>query len=163
MSGRAGKAGDAYRLEQKMLERYDQEEALGTPQRLIEWINKTLEGEEKQCCGHSHKELQEHFKSGVVLCKLINKLLASDGQDTVKFKANATMAFAAMENIGKFTKGAENYGVASTNLFETADLYEGRKAPFLNVINCLNTLGFKANSKGFQTKYEAVEAPKTDY
>ena len=31
-----------------------------------------------------------------------------------------------MENIGNFLKGAEAYGVAMTDLFQTVDLYEAK-------------------------------------
>jgi hypothetical protein len=159
---RATKTGDAFRQEQKMLQRYEEEEKLGTPQRLTDWINKVLEGDVTPCKGSSQPELYEHWKDGVVLCKLVNKLLEAAGKPKVSFKAKAGMAFAQMENIGKFTQAAETYGVPSSCLFETVDLHEGNKANFVNVINCLNTLGFTANKNGFKPQYEHIEAPTLD-
>jgi len=47
-----------------------------------------------------------------------------------------------MANIENFNNAAKAYGVPTTALFQTPDLYEGRKGPLLNVINCLNQLGF---------------------
>ena len=47
-----------------------------------------------------------------------------------------------MSNIENFNNAAKAYGVPITSLFQTPDLYEGRKGPLLNVINCLNQLGF---------------------
>jgi len=47
-----------------------------------------------------------------------------------------------MSNIENFNNAAKAYGVPTTALFQTPDLYEGRKGPLLNVINCLNQLGF---------------------
>lgn len=160
--GRATKTGDAFRQEQKMLQRYEEEEKLGTPQRLIEWINKVLEGDVPPCTGSSHEDLYNHMKDGVVLCKLVNKLFEADGKEKVPYKAKAGMSFAQMENIGKFTQACEKYGVPGSCLFETVDLHEGNKASFVNVINCLNTLGFTANKKGFKPEYEHVEAPTLD-
>jgi len=47
-----------------------------------------------------------------------------------------------MSNIENFNNAAKAYGVPTTALFQTPDLYEGRKGQLLNVINCLNQLGF---------------------
>jgi len=68
----------------------------------------------------------------------------------------------AMANIENFNTGCKDFGVTQTALFQTTDLYEGRKAPMLNVINCLNQLGFTANSKGFSPKYEGIAPPKPE-
>ena len=74
--------------------------------------------------------------------RLINKLLLAAGLPKVGMKAKATMTFAAMENLGNFNTGCRNYGVQESALFQSTDCYEGRKGPMLNVINCLNQLGF---------------------
>ena len=73
---------------------------------------------------------------------MINRLLQSEGKKTVDFNAKAKSTFIAMGNIQGFNDGAKDYGVPVTELFQSADLYEGRKAQMLNVINCLNKLGF---------------------
>ena len=51
----------------------------------------------------------------------------------------------AMENIETFGKGAQKYGLPVTDIFQSVDLYEGSKGPFLNVINCLNRLGVEVS------------------
>jgi len=65
-----------------------------------------------------------------------------------------------MANIENFNNGARDFGVPQTALFQTPDLYEQRKATMLNVVNCLNQLGFVANAKGFNPKYEGPAPPK---
>ncbi len=54
----------------------------------------------------------------------------------------AHTAFVALENIENFNKGALRYGVPELALFQSIDLHEGHKGPLLNVINCINKLGF---------------------
>jgi hypothetical protein len=160
MSGfRAGKSGDAYRTEQKFEQKYDEEEKLGTPAAIITWIQKIV-GNECTFPGQDWQSIHNHLKDGVVLCKLINALNTFAGKPTQSFKAKATSSFVAMANIENFNTGCKDFGVPQTALFQTTDLYEGRKAPMLNVINCLNQLGFVANSKGFNPKYEGPAPPK---
>jgi len=74
--------------------------------------------------------------------RLINKLSQAAGLPTTTFNAKASSSFVAMSNIENFNNAAKAYGVPTTALFQTPDLYEGRKGPLLNVINCLNQLGF---------------------
>jgi len=161
MSGfRASKSGDAYRTEAKFEARYDEEEKLGTVSAVLTWIGKVLGGEGGQSKGTDHASVHEYLKDGVILVKLINKLNASAGKPAQSFKPKATSSFVAMANIENFNTGCKDFGVPSTALFQTTDLYEGRKAPMLNVVNCLNQLGFVANSKGFTPKFEGIAPPK---
>jgi len=156
---RARKSGDAYDLEKKLEKRYDEEEENGTPQRIVEWLNKVLANIVPPCEGTTWQDIQTYLKDGVVLCTLINKLLKDSGEEEVAFKKNAKMAFVAMNNIENFNKGAEKYGVKKTALFQTTDLCDGRKSGMLNVINCLNSLGFAANNHGYMPDYQPPEAP----
>jgi len=161
MSGfRASKSGDAYRTEAKFEQRYDEEEKLGTVSAVLTWIGKVLAGDGGQSKGTDFQSVHEYLKDGVILCKLINKLNASAGKPAQSFKPKATSSFVAMANIENFNTGCKDFGVPATALFQTTDLYEGRKAPMLNVVNCLNQLGFVANSKGFTPKYEGIAPPK---
>jgi len=161
MSGfRAAKVGDAYRTEAKNEARYDDEEKLGTVTAILTWISKVLGGEAGHCKGTDSQSVHEYLKDGVLLCKLINKLNASAGKPAQTFKAKATSSFVAMANIENFNTGCRDFGVPTTALFQTTDLYEGRKAPMLNVINCLNQLGFVSNSKGYTPKFEGIAPPK---
>ena len=61
----------------------------------------------------------------------------------IKFNPqNIATAFIALENIAAFNKAAREYGLSENSLFQSVDLYECQKGPFLNVINCINDLGF---------------------
>lgn len=77
-----------------------------------------------------------------MVIRLINKLSKAAGLPATTFNAKASSSFVAMSNIENFNNAAKAYGVPTTALFQTPDLYEGRKGPLLNVINCLNQLGF---------------------
>ena len=82
--------------------------------------------------------------------RLLNKLLAADGKDHVKFNAvNTTTAFVAIENIQNFTKAAVSYGVPKDSLFTSSDLYEGLKGPFVGVVQCLHQLGILVSIQSF--------------
>lgn len=165
MSFRALKAGDAFDVDRKMQRRYDKEEELGTPQKIMEWIISVVGVTNNQPTNGAYdwKTIQMFLKDGVVLCKLINSLLQSVGMQPIQFRQKAQTSFVAMSNIESFTMAAKQYGVPETSLFQTSDLAEGRKAPLLNVINCLNALGKLANSRGFQPRYEGVAPPKPDW
>ena len=77
----------------------------------------------------------------------MNKLLqAEDNPPAVMYK-NASSRFVATSNMEQFNEAAHFYGVPDTALFQTGDLWEGNKGPFLNVINTLNTLGFVVNRR----------------
>lgn len=159
---RATKVGDAAAIERKLEERYDKELELGTQAAIKDWINATLKGEDgfKELGSTDWKEVAEYFKDGANLCRLMNKLLEADGKKKVSFKANPKQAFAAMNNIENFSKACQEYGVPTTATFQTTDLVDGRKGPLVNVINCLNQLGFTANAKNFSVPYVSPDPPK---
>jgi len=165
MSFRALKSGDAFDTDMKMQRRYDAEEKLGTPQKIMEWIIKVVGSTNNLPGGGQYdwRTIQAFLKDGVQLCKLINLLLKSIGMPAIQFRAKAPSSFVAMSNVEGFVNAAKQYGVPETSLFQTSDLAEGRKGPLLNVINCLNILGKLANSRGFQPKYEIVAPPKADW
>jgi hypothetical protein len=81
--------------------------------------------------------------------RLLNKLRVAAGMSPVKYQKNALTPFVALENIEIFNKGTEEYGVEHEGLFQSADLYEAVKGPFIHVINCLNKLGFVVRSLSF--------------
>jgi len=164
MSFRALKAGDAFDTDMKMQRRYDKEEELGTPQKIMEWIIKVVGATNiPQSAKYDSHTVSTFLKDGIAICKLINLLLKSIGMPPIQFRPKVPSSFVAMSNIEAFTQAAKQYGVPETSLFQSADLAEGRKGPLLNVINCLNILGKLANSRGFQPKYEGVAPPKPDY
>jgi len=163
---RASKSGIAKSIQQKMEERYDKEEAFGTPDRIMDWMFVTLENDHPLLTTPikevSWRGFNAWLRDGVALCKMINKLLDSAGKPPVKFVDPVTSSFQAMENIENFNKGCIDYGLPPVHTFNTIDLFECFKGPFLNVINCLNKLGFEANKQGFRPDYEAIEAPTRD-
>jgi len=159
---RARKSGIGADIERKQEERYDKEEADGTTNAIMLWVNAVLQGEHQSIPNFSHREMHRSLKDGVMLCKLISRLLASEGGSRVKFQKNINSPFAAMGNIENFNKGCTDYGLAKEFLVQSSDLWEGRKGPFLNVINCIHSLGFLANSKGFEPTYTGAQTKYVD-
>jgi len=63
------------------------------------------------------------LKSGVILCKLVNKLKPK----TIKgINHKAKMPFHCMENITKFLNGCRALGIPEHSMFSTVDLYEAK-------------------------------------
>ncbi|XP_076471568.1 uncharacterized protein LOC143301277 [Babylonia areolata] len=151
---RAKKAGIGAEIEKKLESRYDQEEAEGTTQAIQLWINAVLaELGDPPIPTFSQRDLHQSLRDGVRLCKLINVLLESKGLPKVHVQKKATTMFVAYTNIENYNNGCLQYGLAKEFTVQSADLWEGRKGPFLNVINNLHSLGFLANSKGFAHTY----------
>ncbi|CAG5126116.1 unnamed protein product [Candidula unifasciata] len=159
---RAKKSGLGADIEKKLEYRYDQEEAAGTMTAVMNWVNAVTAGEHEPIANQSQKELHRALRDGVMLCKLINKLLASEGKNKVSFQKKVASPFVAMGNIESYNKGAAEYGLSKEFLFQSGDLWEGRKGPFLNVINGIHSLGFLANSKGFQPAYTGQQTKLLD-
>jgi hypothetical protein len=159
---RAKKSGIGAEIERKLENKYDQEEAAGTMNAIVVWINAIVVGDHEPIANHSHKELHRSLRDGVMLCKVINKLLASEGKGKVNFQKKVASLFVAMGNIESFNKGCTDYGLNTEFLFQSGDLWEGRKGPFLNVINGIHSLGFLANSKGFQPTYTGQQTKYLD-
>ncbi|EGC39000.1 hypothetical protein DICPUDRAFT_27726 [Dictyostelium purpureum] len=64
----------------------------------------------------------EHFKSGVLLCKLVNKLKPG----VVKKINESTISFKQLENIENYLKACTHLGLQSVNLFNSIDLFENK-------------------------------------
>ncbi|RWS16664.1 putative muscular protein-like protein [Dinothrombium tinctorium] len=112
-------------VEAKMLGKRDK----NVENAILQWIGAVIE--EKIPEG----EIEQVLKDGVILCKLINKLIPG-----FVAKINTSGGdYKMMENINKFLEGAKKYGVAQTDLFQTVDLYERRNIPV--VTDCLLALG----------------------
>lgn len=71
------------------------------------------------------ENFQNWLKDGTVLCELINSLYP-EGQAPVKKIQASTMAFKQMEQISQFLQAAERYGINTTDIFQTVDLWEGK-------------------------------------
>ena len=75
-----------------------------------------------------------------LLCRLINSLYPR-GKEPIKKIPETQMAFRQMEKISQFLKAAEAYGVITTDIFQTVDLWEGWQIGLLyntvvNILNC---------------------------
>ena len=104
------------------------------------------DGELQNLTGHT--EFREKFKSGVILCELMNKL---EPGSIKKYHKNPKLAFQQMENIGFFNEAMRNYGVQSEYIFVTNDLYEGKN--LYQVQLGLRHLAERANEKGISPKF----------
>ncbi len=71
------------------------------------------------------KSFEESLKSGVILCKLANKI-----KPGIIAKVNTNnMPFMQMENIASFLKTLDVFGVNRHDQFQTVDLFEGKNIP----------------------------------
>lgn len=61
-----------------------------------------------------------------ILCRLINSLYPR-GKEPIKKIPETQMAFKQMEKISQFLQAAEAYGVTTTDIFQTVDLWEGKE------------------------------------
>ncbi|XP_037595821.1 transgelin-like [Cebus imitator] len=99
---------------------------------------------------HGCLDLQVWLKNGVILSKLVNSLYL-DGSKPVKVPRNPpSMVFKQMEQMAQFLKGAENYGVAKTDMFQTADLFEGKDmAAAQRTLMALGSLAVTKNDRHY--------------
>ncbi|KAI7887501.1 hypothetical protein K492DRAFT_202657 [Lichtheimia hyalospora FSU 10163] len=81
------------------------------------------------------------LKDGVVLCKVIEKLIPGRG----KYKVSK-MPFAQMENIAQFLSGAKELGVPPHDLFQTVDLFE--KKNMTQVVDAIFAVSRYAHEAG---------------
>ena len=86
--------------------------------------------------------LQEGLKSGVVLCKILNKI-----QPNIVARVNKmNQAFFQMENIKNAVTAMRVLGLQESGLFNTVDLYEGTNMKA--VAHSILELAALAKSKG---------------
>ncbi|RCI06740.1 hypothetical protein CU098_012568 [Rhizopus stolonifer] len=87
-------------------------------------------------------DFAESLKDGVILCKVIGKLVPGQG----KFK-QSKMPFIQMENISIFLKGAEALGVPKHDLFQTIDLFEKKNmTQVIDSLFAISRYGYKAGT-----------------
>ncbi|RUS81306.1 hypothetical protein EGW08_010913 [Elysia chlorotica] len=154
---RAKKSGLAADIDRKLEQRYDEVESGGTTNSIMVWINAVVGKDHEEIPSHFFKELHRSLRDGIMLCKLINKLLDAQGKPPVKFSKKCASPFVAMGNIEAFCNGCTAYGLKKESQFQSTDLWEGRKGAFLNVVNCIHSLGFLANEKGYAVTYTGKE------
>jgi len=110
------------------------------------WLEAVLEEKFEEA------SLEEALKSGVRICKALNKVYPN----TVRTINEGKIAFKQIENIGNYIKGCKNLGFNKSLLFETSDLYEGRN--MTQVVDNLAQLATSGSRKGVGS-YEADAAP----
>lgn len=101
----------------------------------LEWIEANM-GEPLD-----KKPYDDLLKDGIVLCKLMNKLLPG----SVKKIDTKGGGFALMQNIERFQEAARKYGVPPSEVFQTVDLWEKKNIP--QVTLCIHALGRVAQTR----------------
>ncbi|KAK7107810.1 myophilin-like isoform X2 [Littorina saxatilis] len=87
------------------------------------------------------KPYDDLLKDGIVLCKLMNKLMPG----CVKKIDTKGGGFALMQNIERFQAAARAYGVPQSEVFQTVDLWEKKNIP--QVTLCIHALGRVAQTR----------------
>lgn len=95
---------------------------------VLNWIYEVLG--EKTPSG----QYEDILKDGIVLCKLINKIVPG----SVKKIQERGTNFQLMENVQRFQAAIKKYGVPEEEIFQTADLFERRNIPQVSL--CLYSL-----------------------
>eukprot|EP01121_Diplochlamys_sp_Union-15-3_P012327 TRINITY_DN3682_c0_g1_i2.p1 TRINITY_DN3682_c0_g1~~TRINITY_DN3682_c0_g1_i2.p1 ORF type:complete len:135 (+),score=15.76 TRINITY_DN3682_c0_g1_i2:40-444(+) len=102
-------------------------------------------------------DFYESLKTGVILCKFLNKLKPG----TIKNINTRNMPFMMMENIGYYIRGCQDIGIQPEYNFMTVDLWEQKNLGqvALNIISVKRHFGFgfekneeKSSSNYFTTK-----------
>jgi len=83
-------------------------------------------------------DLWETTKTGVYLCKLINKIKPGTVKKYSKMSTN--LPFKCMENINLYIEGCQKLGMRSGNTFRSPDLYEKRVSYPKAIINNIHAL-----------------------
>jgi len=96
--------------------------------------------------------LQEFLKDGIVLCKAINAIQPG----TVKTVNHSKMPFPQMENTARYLEVCKAWGMKSSDLFQTKDLYEN--ANMVIVVDNIHQLGaLSRKQQGFAGPYIGVK------
>ncbi|XP_060755791.1 transgelin-3b [Neoarius graeffei] len=116
--------GPSYGLSREVQEKIEQKYDPDLEARLVDWII-------AQCGGNlerpqtGRQNFQKWLMDGTILCRLINSLYPR-GKEPIKKIQETQMAFKQMEKISQFLQAAEAYGVITTDIFQTVDLWEGK-------------------------------------
>ncbi|XP_023407604.1 transgelin-3 isoform X1 [Loxodonta africana] len=124
--------GPSYGLSREVQEKIEQKYDADLENKLVDWIIlQCAEDIEHPPPGRGH--FQKWLMDGTVLCKLINSLYPP-GQEPIPKISESKMAFKQMEQISQFLKAAETYGVRTTDIFQTVDLWEGKQPTAFDVV-----------------------------
>nr|KAF6380514.1 transgelin 3 [Myotis myotis] len=117
--------GPSYGLSREVQEKIEQKYDADLENKLVDWIIlQCAEDIEHPPPGRAH--FQQWLMDGTVLCKLINSLYPP-GQEPIAKISESKMAFKQMEQISQFLKAAETYGVRTTDIFQTVDLWKAQQ------------------------------------
>ncbi|XP_063173145.1 transgelin-2 [Candoia aspera] len=136
--------GPAYGLSREVQQKIDRQYDPELEQILIQWIGAQC-GPEIGEPQPGKENFQKWLKDGTVLCLLINSLYPK-GQGPVAKIQSSSMAFKQMEQVSKFLRAAEQYGILASDIFQTVDLWEGKNMACVQ--RTLMNLGGLAVSKG---------------
>ncbi|KAJ7424313.1 Transgelin-3 [Willisornis vidua] len=120
MANRGPSYGLSREVQEKIEQKYDPE----LESRLVNWIIVQC-GEQIEHPPPGRQHFQTWLMDGTLLCKLINSLYPKGNEPIAKI-SESKMAFKQMEQISQFLKAAEIYGVRTTDIFQTVDLWEGK-------------------------------------
>ncbi|KAL0078626.1 calponin homology domain-containing protein [Phycomyces blakesleeanus] len=125
-----------YGLDREIQKKLDSKYSVEREQEAREWIEETI-GEQLPS-----DDFHESLKDGVILCKVIEKLVPGKG----KYRKSA-MPFVQMENISKFLSGAEALGVPKHDLFQTVDLFEKKNmTQVVDAVFAVSRYGYRAGT-----------------
>jgi hypothetical protein len=139
----ASSDGIAEQIKQKQDAKYNSSRA----DRVKAWLEEVL--------GERFEEptLQEALKSGIRICKALNKVYP----DSVRTINDSKVAFKQIENIGNYLKAYKNLGFNKSLAFETPNLYEGTN--MTQVVDNLHQLALAGGRKGVGSYKEEEAAP----
>uniref|UniRef100_H2T318 Transgelin n=1 Tax=Takifugu rubripes TaxID=31033 RepID=H2T318_TAKRU len=132
--------GPSYGLSREVQEKIEQKYDPDLEQRLVDWILVQCGGDlERPQPGKDdfQKWLMDGTVSGwpvlriEIILNYLNKTglinsLYPKGEEPIKKIPETQMAFKQMEKISQFLRAAEAYGVITTDIFQTVDLWEGK-------------------------------------
>lgn len=126
-------------IQRKRAEKYDYDDE----QDALAWMEAVIDEGEIFLGVEGMKKTCDALKDGVYLCKLMMAL--SPG--IIKKINIPNTPFRCMENIGNFLNACRTYGLITTDLFQTSDLFDGTN--ITAVINTIHAVGRKAQSNDY--------------
>lgn len=123
----------------KRAEKYDYDDE----QDALAWMEAVIDEGEIFLNVEGMKRTCDALKDGVYLCKLMSSL---DSRLIKRINVPNT-PFRCMENIGNFLNACRAYGLISTDLFQTSDLFDGTN--ITAVINTIHAVGRKAQQNDY--------------
>ena len=89
----------------------------GVQNAVVDWLNCTLDNPDELCKSAEWDDIHMFLRDGTRLCTLATILRQAEGRLGVSF-SRSEAPFVCMDNIGKFLKAAEEYGVKKSDLFQ---------------------------------------------